>query len=553
MTADARAGALGQARAAEATAHTLNYALGTRHKKSWMAAPPAEPAGLSGHAGLNPLQFQPRKRGRPPKVRTPNMEEQQHATEAANATNAPPAERLPSSNSTSPQLANIVTNHPQDRSQSRANVIVLPSPTPSEEDEHRATVPTSRPNNEVVNSAQRRRQLEEEAIRAFLQAMNPSGSHLSSRTLSDPFEAETQLYAGRGAFNYVTEKFQAALEGQGPVLKIRNIASPVFYFWQGFVSKPAKLVDANNAIEKVSFKLSDKEIKFVSTALPTARGAPAERLIDEDRKVIRLRCVKWPSDQPVTDEAWAVSAHSWIPHAFFTFNGTPLELRKKLHNGKDLPSDLTELVREGQNVLEVTIMSDSDDITHRDYYVAIEFLGIMTREAIQETCRTNRIPAQETLNAIKRKLSVGIADDDDIAIVETTLTVNLRDPFSATKICDVPVRSTACLHNECFDLDTFLDTRPSKGNVSTADQWRCPICKADARPCQLVIDDFLVGVRNELEKNNLLDTRAIIVDQNGAWTPKPEERDPNGVQDCDTPDPISEIPAFHEIIDLDSD
>jgi hypothetical protein len=488
-----------------------------------------------------------------------------------------------------------------------------------------------------------KRQFEQEAIRAFLQAVNPGGNRLSNGLLSDPFEAEAQLHTGRGAFNYVTEKFQAALEGQGfvrlnptlpsgrmqpsqtnltptddnmamprqrqqpppsathhrtpsqmhssprshhtvrsllpppgvnrpqqrepnpsryslhqahlrsPVLKVRNITSPVFYFWQGFVSKPAKLVDANKAIEKVSFKLSDREIKFVSTALPTARGAPTERLIDENRKLIRLRCVKWPSDQPMTDEAWAVAAHSWIPHAYFTFNSTPLQLRKKLHNGKDLPSDLTALVREGQNVLEVTVMSDSDDTTHRNYHVAIEFMGIMTRAAIQKTCRTNRIPAQETINAIKRKLSVGIADDDDIAIVETTLTINLRDPFSASKICDTPVRSTACLHNECFDLDTFLDTRPRKGDVSTADQWRCPICKADARPCQLVIDDFLVEVRNELEKNNLLDTRAIIVDQDGTWKPKPEERDPNGVQDCDTPDPTSATPVAHEIIDLDSD
>jgi hypothetical protein len=349
---------------------------------------------------------------------------------------------------------------------------------------------------------------------------------------------------------------------RSPVLQASALLLPVFYFWQGFVRRPQRLKDPNNAIAKLSFKFSDREMEFVAKAATTAPGAATGRVVDENHKLIRLRCVKWPSNEEPKDDAWATADNSWIPYSYFTFNDTPLQLRKKLHYGKDLPVDLTGLVRGGENVLEVSVMSKSSETAHRNYLVAIEFLGIMTKPAIKDLVQKKSIPATKTINDIKWKLSPHDSDDDDIAIVQSTLTINLRDPFSASKICDTPVRSTACLHNECFDLDTFLETRPRKGDVSAVDQWRCPICRADARPNVLVVDEFLGDVRKELEKQGLLETRAIIVDQDGSWKPKFEERDPNGVQDRDTPEPTptaaptaprSKPPLVHEIIDLESD
>lgn len=108
------------------------------------------------------------------------------------------------------------------------------------------------------------------------------------------------------------------------------------------------------------------------------------------------------------------------------------------------------------------------------------------------------------------------------------------------------------MHIDCFDLETFLQTRRRKGNVSVADQWRCPICNADARPPQLIVDGFLEEVRATLEKQGALQTRAIVVQQDGSWKPKAEVRDPNGVSD-DDPAPTKVqplVPAHVEIIDL---
>ncbi|KAF1356051.1 hypothetical protein EJ07DRAFT_158032 [Lizonia empirigonia] len=346
---------------------------------------------------------------------------------------------------------------------------------------------------------------------------------------------------------------------RSPVLHSPNLPSPVYYFWQGFIRKPQRFLNPNTKIEKMTFRFAEKEMNFVAQAMASVPGAPDRRLVvDENYKMIRLSCIKWASDEPPSDAAWAVAEQSWIPCSYFSFNGTSLQLRKKLYWGKDLPVDLTGLVRPGDNTLEISVMSNSDDTTHRTYLVAIEFLGVMTQASIKRSCQRNRISAEKTVADIKRKLSVRSTDDDEISIVDSTLTIHLRDPFSASKISDTPVRGTACRHNECFDLDTFLETRPRKGDVSAADQWRCPICRADARPNVLVVDEFLVRVREELEKKGLLETRAIIVAQDGSLKPKAEERDPNSVQDHDSPEPMltatkPKSPFVYEIVDLDSD
>jgi hypothetical protein len=49
------------------------------------------------------------------------------------------------------------------------------------------------------------------------------------------------------------------------------------------------------------------------------------------------------------------------------------------------------------------------------------------------------------------------------------------------------------------------------------------------RPQTLVKDGFLMQVKEELAQKNLLDTRAIIVEENGSWKPRVEAQ-PSGVR-----------------------
>lgn len=76
------------------------------------------------------------------------------------------------------------------------------------------------------------------------------------------------------------------------------------------------------------------------------------------------------------------------------------------------------------------------------------------------------------------------------------ISINLCCSFT-TRIFNVPVRGSLCTHKECFDLSTFLRTLTAKPLAKRYKFMlhRCPICRKDARPELLVIDESLGEVR----------------------------------------------------------
>jgi len=309
-------------------------------------------------------------------------------------------------------------------------------------------------------------------------------------------------------------------------------------------------------METWTFTLSHDDIQTLPQTSSVA-GGPVTRDIDENSKFARLRCIKWDETEDPTEEAWAASDTKWIPRSYFSLNGLPLEQRKKIHHGKDMPIDFTHLLREGENTLEFTVLTRPSDTSHQKYLLAVEVMGVASYDAIKERLfNENFVPADVVLNGIKRQLAPS-ANNDEIALLsESTLSITLFDPFSQSKYCDIPVRSKACPHNDCFDLRIFLTTRARKGGASVADQWRCPVCRGDARPQALILDGFVKQVCEQLHSMGLSNTRAIVVSKDGTWRPKKEIRE--GVSD-DPPTPMerernserrSIVPADVEIIDL---
>ncbi|KAF2277074.1 uncharacterized protein EI97DRAFT_432692 [Westerdykella ornata] len=307
---------------------------------------------------------------------------------------------------------------------------------------------------------------------------------------------------------------------RSPLLRPQSASVVLYQHVTGFAKPPTRPTEAGQGVVTWTFSVSDEEMSHFPKDIPSkVPGKPPSRIVDEHSKLWRLRCVKWLSEEPPNDHDWATADTSWMPYTYFTFNGTNLHMRRKVHWGKDLPIDLTSLIKQGDNVLEISVLDEK----YLQYRVAIEVVSFQKHEDIKQFCLTqNRVSDLRVTEDIRRRLCNSDGGDDEIAIVQSQLTMNLLDPISRSGICATPVRSTACLHYDCFDLETYLQSRTRKGNVSVADVWRCPICKADARPQFLIFDAFLDNVRQDLEERGLAHTSAIIVDKHGVWEPKPE-------------------------------
>lgn len=263
--------------------------------------------------------------------------------------------------------------------------------------------------------------------------------------------------------------------------------------------------------------------KAQTTHPPETSFRTCQRVLTKDALLFNLRCAQRnPRDPPPTESDWAAS-HTYYPqHIFISLNDQDLELRRKRHHRKDLPVDVTEYVQAGDNKVTVSIFREQGD-EGKEYAIAVEIIGV--HDHAQAFAMPDRVCVEESLSAIRRAMHPPTpADDDDMQVLNDSVTISVTDPFTST-IFTVPVKGKQCKHRECFDLETFLRSRPTENNdiLTSVYVWQCPICSKDARPSNLLIDGFLRQVRDELERAGNLDARAIVVDRSGSWTVKQED------------------------------
>ncbi|KAF2430125.1 hypothetical protein EJ08DRAFT_697668 [Tothia fuscella] len=303
----------------------------------------------------------------------------------------------------------------------------------------------------------------------------------------------------------------------------------------GFALNPQHL-DSGSLVQKRVFWVSAEQKALIPPTEPSSYGAPPLRIISETSIQYRLRCSKGPrqeGDSSIQEQSWVVADTSFPTYMYIQFNGHILEVRRKLHHGKDLPIDLTHFIVEGENKLELFLNTDIGKGEHANYATAIELVGVKTHEQISAACQDRLIPAEESLAEIKKYLAPANnpnTDDDDIVIVSENVTINLYDSISLSQTCPTAVRSKHCLHRQNFDLSSFLESRPHRKLTypSMVDVWRCPICRCDARPQNLFVDGFIVDVQNFLKEKGDEETRAIVVDADGNWRGKVETRASDG-------------------------
>ncbi|KAK3377686.1 hypothetical protein B0H63DRAFT_222308 [Podospora didyma] len=324
-------------------------------------------------------------------------------------------------------------------------------------------------------------------------------------------------------------------------------------FYQALKSIVAgpSLMLPKNLMQKITFKVTRDQFALRSTSSNNSTELLPVAEHSNGSLRWRIRCCRIPvPEKAVTEQQWSTLDVSWPPNIFMTVNKQVLSVRRHTHNGKDLPTELTNFIVCGTNVIEIAIPDMKRDNTN-NRFLAVEILETLSHSSVVELVWKNGpIPEGDTLQTIKGRL-VGPPDEDGISFESPDLPIDLADPFSSV-IFKIPARGVSCTHMECFDLENWLNTRPCNppskcphgmatcscppsSEPTNPDKWRCPICFKDARPYSLRIDSFLLKVRKQLEQQNKLHTKSMRVRADGQWTVVVEEAD---VADSDDDDDV---------------
>ncbi|KAJ5384858.1 Zinc finger MIZ-type [Penicillium concentricum] len=328
-----------------------------------------------------------------------------------------------------------------------------------------------------------------------------------------------------------------------------DIETDLFTYPETFVVYPT-VINVDQPTYTWNFSFTNDERHRFPHITPGQEGQYSVWTFRPGCRNIRLRCIRLPGNpDAVTEQTWSTSGTFWPSVFYITVNGTELYVRRKVHHGKDLPLDITEYLQTGENSIRLDMILGQDECKTSKYVFGVEAMEIAEFDQILSLVQS--VSAADSRAAIQKRLSP-ITNDDDLAVVTENLTIDLVDPFMA-RIFDVPVRSRHCNHHECFDRDTFIITRKSvSGPAPMVDNWRCPICKADARPQFLVVDQFLAEIHAQLTcTNRLYGVRAIQIKVDGTWTPKYDTDETSPVADKhfspkrkaeDTPGPVATRP-----------
>ena len=104
------------------------------------------------------------------------------------------------------------------------------------------------------------------------------------------------------------------------------------------------------------------------------------------------------------------------------------------------------------------------------------------RDPVQQP-NTVSIDANATMVAMATAATTGGEDEESCG---AEVRVSIACPLSMFRL-DVPVRTTTCLHAQCFDMGTFFRMQA----MARVPKWKCPECGARAYPDDLVVDSVV--------------------------------------------------------------
>lgn len=174
--------------------------------------------------------------------------------------------------------------------------------------------------------------------------------------------------------------------------------------------------------------------------------------------------------------------------------------------GSTKPADLTPFIKKYKgepNTIQVTYA-----LTTRKFAFVVYLVRHFTPEKLTDRIKRHSvIRKQKVLDAMSRANA-----DPDIAA--TSIRMSLKDPISTLRIT-VPIRSSNCQHNQCFDGAMFMQLQEQ------APQWTCPICTKSIPFESLCVDEYFQEI---LEKTPIT-TEKVDIEPNGHWKVIKDEED----------------------------
>ncbi|CZT05813.1 related to E3 SUMO-protein ligase pli1 [Rhynchosporium agropyri] len=175
--------------------------------------------------------------------------------------------------------------------------------------------------------------------------------------------------------------------------------------------------------------------------------------------------------------------------------------------GSTRPVDITKELRFNpqaySNSVEMTYA-----LTNKKFYLIIYVVkAVLVADLVQKLSTGKRISEAAVLEDMRSK-----ARDTDI--VATASALSLKCPLSTLRI-DLPCRSIACRHNQCFDATSYLQLQEQ------GPTWLCPICNNPAPFEHLAVDEYVQNILKQTSKS----IDQVIIQPDGKWELNARKKD----------------------------
>ncbi|CAL9735804.1 hypothetical protein MOSE0_I04786 [Monosporozyma servazzii] len=178
-------------------------------------------------------------------------------------------------------------------------------------------------------------------------------------------------------------------------------------------------------------------------------------------------------------------------------------------NQRSKPIDVTDLLSPKQRLGNSPLQFSFHFVPAVEYYMSIYLVNVIkTEDIVNKICQHTKILSNATLYYLKK------TQNPDNGLLATSIVISLECPISGS-VMKVPVKSTKCLHIECFDAFWYLQSQRQIAN------GRCPICSKFIKTEDLAVSEFIEDILMKCPNN----CRKVQLTNDGHWDPIIESDD----------------------------